>query len=268
MNKVVVVIPHFNDPEKLKRSIASISQEEACDVLIVDDGSVKTFSEDALLKSFSAQGHLFFLYLKKNSGIETALNKGLEWAKEKNYIYIARLDCGDVHQNNRINKQVNFLQLNQHIQLVGSWAEAMDLQGQSLYQLRLPVEHEEIRRKMFLNNMFIHPTVMFRTKALEVIKEYPYDYPAAEDYAFFFKFVQIFQTANIPEVLIRFEINPHGGISSTRRKAQVKSRIKIVMENFEWNYYPIVGLARNSLLLLIPRKYVESVKKKILWKAK
>lgn len=266
--EVVILIPHFNDPKGLERTIASISKDEICDVLIVDDGSQEIFNERVLENSFKSQGQIHFLYLEQNRGIETALNKGLNWAKDKGYIFIARLDCGDTNLPNRISKQVRFLKTNSDIQLLGTWAEAVNIKGTPLYQLHLPIQHEQIKNKMFLNNMFIHPTVMFRTEALKIIKEYPYNYPAAEDYAFFFKFVNKLKTANLPEVLVRFEINPNGGISTTRRTMQVKSRIKIILENFNLSYYPIIGLFRNCALLFIPRKLVETIKNYTNWKGK
>ncbi|MBF9254970.1 glycosyltransferase [Pontibacter sp. 172403-2] len=266
--KAVVLIPHYNDPEGLQKTIASFSENEPCDVLVVDDGSIAPIDENKIQELFKATGEVFFLYLEQNSGIETALNKGLDWIKENDYQFIARLDCGDINMPQRIHKQLEFMENNADIQLLGTWAEAIDVNGNPLYQLHLPAAHEDIEKKMFLNNMFIHPTVMFRKEALDVIKEYPYDYPAAEDYAFFFKFVRNFKTANLPEVLVRFEINTAGGISSTRRSTQLQTRIKIIKENFKFGYYPIMGITRASILLFIPRNIVESLKKRILWKGK
>jgi len=168
----------------------------------------------------------------------------------------------------RVNKQVEYLENNVDVQLLGTWAEAIDPVGMPLYQLHLPTDHDQIAKMMYLNNMFIHPTVMFRTSALDVIKEYPYEYPAAEDYAFFFKFVKQFKTANLSEVLVQFEVNPTKGISSTKRKEQLLSRIKIIKENFKISYYPILGIARALALLCIPRKYIEILKVKINWTGK
>ena len=40
---------------------------------------------------------------------------------------------------------------------------------------------------MYLNSMFINPTVVFETAILETVPEYPEEYRyAAQDYAFFF----------------------------------------------------------------------------------
>ena len=39
MNKLIVLIPHYNSPTDLVKTIASISESFPLDVLIIDDGS-------------------------------------------------------------------------------------------------------------------------------------------------------------------------------------------------------------------------------------
>ena len=73
--------------------------------------------------------------------------------------------------------------------------------------------------------MFLHPCVMFRKDILNVVGYYPTEYEAAEDYGFFFKILKKYQTYNYQEFLVKYEINPEG-ISLSKRKKQVKNRIK------------------------------------------
>lgn len=67
---------------------------------------------------------------------------------------------------------------------------------------------------------------MFRTVIIEDIGVYHTDFPAAEDYEFFFRIMNKYEVSNLDEVLICKEINPNS-ISLSRRKRQLYSRIKI-----------------------------------------
>ncbi len=267
-NKVIVLIPHFNDPEGLYKSLRSINAEEKTDILIIDDGSEsKKIDERKALAAFNANGNVFFHYLGNNCGIETALNTGLEWIIKNSYEYAARLDCGDINIGSRFNKQREFFEKNKKVYLLGTWGKVVDEQGNKLYNLCFPIDHERLRKRIFLQNPFIHPSIMFRVKALHEVGLYPNIYPAAEDYAFFFKIVKKYEVANLPEFLIQYEINVNS-ISSRKRKEQVKSRIKVIKDNFYFGYHPIAGILRNLILLNFSRKRLEKLKKGINWKAK
>ena len=50
-------------------------------------------------------------------------------------------------------------------------------------------------------------------------------------------------------------------ISTTKRKLQVKNRIKIVLEHFYFGFYPIYGLIRGVLLYMFPRSVTTYLKK-------
>jgi glycosyltransferase involved in cell wall biosynthesis len=260
MNNLILLIPHYNNLSGLTASLGSINREEKLDVIIVDDGSDKQIDESKIRNSFLAEGSIEFIYLKKNRGIEIALNVGLEYIVKKNYTYTARLDCGDFCLNNRFRDQKLFLENNNKISLVGSNVKFFDTNGIYLYTLKVPTSDKLIRKKMFINAMHIHPTIMFRTSILETTGFYPVEFKAAEDYAFFFNVINSFQVANIDRVLVHCEVNPRG-ISTLLRKQQAKNRIKIILKNFYFGLYPIYGLLRSCMLYLPPLNFLIKIKK-------
>lgn len=262
MNKVVLVIPYYNNSEGLVKSLKSIDPDEELDVIIVDDGSKKKFSEGMLQSSFKAKGTLYFEYLWQNQGIECALNHGLKISIEKKYKYIARLDCGDVCLGKRFAIQTAFLEQNPEIKIVGSNVLAVDSNDVYLYAINLPSDDKSIKNKMYLNSMLIHPAIVFSTSILEIIGCYSVNHKSAEDYAFFFAISKRFKMANIDQYLTQIEINENG-ISVQRRRQQVKSRIQIIKENFYFGYYPIYGLIRNYALLFMPYSIILEIKKRI-----
>lgn len=263
MNKAVLLIPHYNNPEGLSRSLASIDASEKIDVVIVDDGSKsKIIDETIVNKSFTANGSVKYIYMPQNSGIEHALNAGLDYIQNLgNYKYIARLDTGDFCVGKRFTLQQEFLEKNPDIKLLGTNTIAVDTHGKILFRLTMPATTNEIRKKMFVNCMFIHPTVMFRADILPHTGYYPIDRKSAEDYAFFFKIVNKFETANLQDFLVKIEINP-SGISLTQRKQQVASRLRVICDNFHFGFYPVYGLIRNTIIYFTPNSLIMFLKKK------
>lgn len=262
MNKVVLLIPYYNNSEGLIKSLKSIDPDEELDVIVIDDGSKNKFDELVLQNSFKAKGMLYFEYLEQNLGIEFALNHGLLISIEKKYKYTARLDCGDVCLGKRFAIQSEFLEQNPEIKIVGSNVLAVDSSDVYLYAINLPLDDKSIKNNMYLNSMLIHPAILFVTSILDTIGFYPVNHKSAEDYAFFFAISKKFKMANIDQYLTQIEINENG-ISVQKRRQQVKSRIQIIKKNFYFGFYPIYGLVRNYVLLFTPYSIILEIKKRI-----
>jgi len=260
MSDIIVLIPHYNNLDALHRSLASITAAEPVEVLIVDDGSaVKPDAEDLGLRYPLIHG-ISCLQLEQNQGIEHALNKGLAHIRSLHrYKYIARLDCGNTCHPDRFKVKRDFLDAHPAVYLAGTWTEFRDMEGKELFTVRYPTDAKTLRKKIYLNNMFNHPSVMFRAAAVEKIGYYPTDFKYAEDYAFFFRFVRHFETANIPQVLTSYEVNPTG-ISLSKRRKQIESRIRIILRNWHWGVYPVWGIIRSSILYVMSYALITRLK--------
>ena len=262
-NKVCVLIPHYNDAGGLIASLKSIDHTEDVDLLVVDDGSSSPPNLSDLRDCFKANGKIKLIIKDRNEGIEHALNEGLKWIVLNKYEFVGRLDSGDLCIKDRFNKQVLFLENNSNISLVGGFAEYVNEKGNHLYFHKPPSDHFTITKKMYYNTMFIHPTVMFRTNIVSRVGYYPTDYPYAEDYAYFFRILKSYKTANLEEILIKYKVSDNS-ISSQKRRIQVKSRIRVILANFFLGWHPIVGLIRNTFLLFLSRDVTTFLKKILL----
>lgn len=262
MNNCALIIPHYNNPEGLIKSLQSIEKSEKLDVYIVDDGSLKfKINNHETNKAFSANGKIYVDYLTENNGIEVALNRALSIILDKKqYEFIARLDCGDICLGKRFQIQQSFLEENEEIKLVGSNARAVDVNNVFLYNYVHPEKSEGIKKKMHVNSMFVHPCVMFKIEAVKEIGLYPTNYKSAEDYAYFFEFVKRYEVANINQELVQIEINPNG-ISISSRKSQAKNRLKIMIKHFYFGFWPIYGFLRSVILYIIPYPIILKIKK-------
>lgn len=261
MNETVILIPHYNDVEGLKKSIRSVADcGFDADVLVVDDGSSVKPSADEMIAIYKQTR---IIYSLSNRGIESAMNIGLkEIISVNRYKYIARLDCGDTCLKDRLVKQYRFLENNPDVYLLGTAGQYVDGQGKKLWVFYPPCGHDKIKTRMFVNNMFIHPSVMFRTEAIKTVGFYPSGYPCAEDYALFFAMVKKFKTANLPDILINKEISP-GAISIKNRKKQMRSRLRIICGNFSLSPWWFYGIIRNSLLYCLPGNTIDKLKCKV-----
>lgn len=257
--RVIVLLAHYNDNERLKKAIESIREDVPVDVLIVDDGS-NIRPDETELKALLKKGKLTLSVLEQNQGSEMARNHGMRIIDKLDYEFIAAMDSDDLNKPGRFAKQIAYLDKNKDVMLLGSWADCIDVDGNFLYTHKYPTSDREIRKKMYFNSMFVHASLMFRKEILKTTGFYPEQYKWAEDYALAFKAMRHFKIENYPEALICYRVHV-AGISTMYRRAQVVSRIRIIRDNFYFGFYPIFGLIRNIPLLFISRETLTPIKK-------
>ena len=248
MNRVCYLIPYYNAYEDLVVSLDSLS--EGVDVVIVDDGSSSPLIDrlDKTKYSFN----IFILTMTKNMGIEHALNYGIDYISGK-YEYVARLDAGDKSYDSRIEKQLGCM--GDDVVLVGSWANFVDEQYNFIFTSKLPQSDSEIRKKLYLNNVFVHPSVMMNVDAVVAAGRYPTNTKCAEDYGLFFELSKRGRVMNLGIPLIDYVVSPNS-LSSLKRKQQIRSRLKIVVRNYEaeYTFYFVRGVFRCFLSYVAPRQ--------------
>jgi len=258
---IIVLLPHYNNLEGLKKSLSAVSKSVIpVDVLVVDDGSSIPVEEEKLQKIYPSTT---VLHSPENEGIEQALNRGLTYICNNNsYKYVARLDAEDICSPDRFAKQKDFFENNPDFFLIGSWALFADRSGKPLWRFCPPIKHKQITKRMFLNNMFCHPTVMCRLEIFKEVGFYSTEHPSAEDFALFFKVTRRFKVANIPEYLVTTFVTPDG-ISLGLRNQQLRSRLRIILDNFDFSFWAFYGLTRNLILWFIPPSLLQNLKSRL-----
>ena len=144
--------------------------------------------------------------------------------------------------------------------LLGSWCVFEDRTKLFRYQYKTPTGHSQIKRAMHFRNVFIHPTVVFKTSLLKKTGYYPNNFPHAEDYAFFFKLIKITRSHILDESLVLCEIN-NRGISLRNRREQLISRSRVVMQYGTNPLLRIIGSLRTYALRLLPKRLVLLLRK-------
>ena len=245
---IALLIPVYNNPHGLNRTLGELPVGEPVDVVVVDDGS-----QPAVRVPTCTNGHrVHLIRMPQNRGIGHALNRGLSYICQRGYKYIARLDAGDVALGNRFFLQKQYLEKHARCMLVGSHVDFVSIDCQDRFRYRVPTHSHAIRKEMHRRGCFIHPAVMYRATAIDEVGRYRDAYPAAEDFDLFFKIVERYETANLDQVLTQSLIDPQG-ITLRRRRRQIISRIQIKLSHMDylsWGSY--VGVLRDLVLLMVP----------------
>lgn len=258
MSRVAVLIPVYNAQSDFERTLLSIDrQPEAFDLVVVDDGSEPVLHIDA-----SAWHHpIHLIRLAQHRGAAAARNAGLRHIFERSYEYVALQDAGDSDVDGRLSKEIAFLDAHPKIGVVGSWAQYVDTAGQPLYVHKSPAETREIRRGMCYVLAFPNPACMFRGAALKTIGFYDESFPIASDYELLFRLTRRYPSANIQEVLILKEDNPHG-LSLSKRRLSLLYRLKTQVRYFAWtSLHAYLGIGSTFVLLMLPYRLVVAIKK-------
>lgn len=255
---LAVLVPVFDNQIGLEICLRSVAESVGVnlpDVVVVDDGSLFPVQ---IPRDLNLAVHL--IRLDQNQGITRALNMGMEYILEKNYKYVARLDAGDTCLPWRLAKQKEFLDNNPDYGLVSCFAQAVTRDGAKRYVVTSPTSDQGLRRAMHVNNVLLHPTVMMRVELLRQVGLYSDEYPAAEDYELFMRILSQSKGQILEEILVNFEINPEG-ITLTRKRQQVLSRLRIQVRYFDWGILEsYFGLFRSIVAWIVPSVFAEQRK--------
>lgn len=215
---VSVVMPVYNAAPYLQKAVESILSQtyQNIELIIIDDGS--TDDSMALIRNFKDK-RIQRIEFNENKGIVEALNTGMQAAKGE---FIARMDADDISLSNRIAQQVNYLQKNKNVGILGTQYQAIN--GKSR---KLPLTHQEICWHLLNASPFVHPSVMFRSsfiKNLPVI--YNKEFEFAEDLELWVRASAQTELANLPAQLIQYRFHNGTHQKNLQRVAQLNTIIK------------------------------------------
>jgi glycosyltransferase involved in cell wall biosynthesis len=220
---ISVVMPVHNGARFLDQAIDSIRKQSLRNFqfIIIDDGS--TDASPGILSRHAAEDPRIKIFvLEKNGGYIDALHQGFAAANGK---YIARMDQDDVAKPYRLEMQLDFLEANPDVALVGGAVELIDSESRVFATIWLPSQADELRRDLRgYGNAIAHPTVLFRRSALEEVGGFRKAYRAAEDYDLWLRMMEKFDLANLPTVLLGYRRH-EASISSKNVKQQALSAL-------------------------------------------
>ncbi len=202
--KITVLMPVWNGSQHLAESIESILNQTFRDfeLLIVDDGSNDTTPE--IIKSYAKKDTRIRIITLNHGGIVKALNFGLVAASAD---WIARMDCDDVAQPERlerqweaVNKHPGIVLCHTQIEFFGDsdllCREARMVRSMSLTMLRLchrcPITH---------------PTVLYLKCAVLTARGYYESERHAEDFGLWGRLIGIGEFISLNKPLLRLRLH-------------------------------------------------------------
>lgn len=223
MKKVSIVMATYQtEPGCLQDAIDSVLNQtyKNIELILVCDGDQEEYKR--LKKIENAK--IKIIQNETNRGLAYSLNKGIKHATGE---YIARLDSDDICMEDRIEKQVQYLE--EHLDVAVCGTEAMLFGKQKGIKKNYFISQEQIKIQLLYMATLIHPTVMIRKKIFE---EYQYneEFICSQDFELWSRISEKYQIAILPIVGIKYRIH-NGQVSSTKKELQAELSKKVIQQN-------------------------------------
>lgn len=214
---VSVLMPVYNAAPYLAESIESILNQsyDNFEFIIVDDGS--TDNSKQVIKSYAAKDARIKLFERSNAGVVDALNFGLSHCRGQ---YIARMDADDISMKERLSFQVQFLNQNPDVGIVGSWVKLFGARNEVWHHRQHDAHIKALM--LFKTCGFSHSSVLIKK---EIYSEFSYSNSAkhVEDMELFLRIRlnSSWKFANLPKILINYRVHTD----------QVSTKFKSIQED-------------------------------------
>ena len=215
---VSVVMAVYNERPYLQEAVQSILDQtfEDFEFIIINDGSTDGSKE--VLECFADRDDRIRLAHQENKGLIASLNRGLDMARGQ---YIARMDGDDISHPERLEKQVDFLNANSEIGILGTQIEWINSEGETIGSWSAPADPDLIAWKLLFNTCLDHPTILARKSLLLNLGGYAEWTLHAEDYELWTRAVRKSRLASLPGTLLKHRQHD-GSITVKRRREQIQ----------------------------------------------
>lgn len=207
---VSVIMSTYKEPcEYLKLSIESILCQTFGDFefLIAIDDPYNEQHIQIVNEYANLDNRIIWYVNEKNLGLPRSLNNLISKARGK---YIARMDSDDVSLPQRFEKQVQVMESNINVSVLGTLAYKMKENGIIYGVLNLPTNQKCI--KSYIENGIMptcHPSWMVRAEVYKMLKGYR-EIPYAEDFDFILRaYKNGYEITNLSEPLLKYRIHSH-----------------------------------------------------------
>lgn len=244
-----ILIPVKGNLYYLGEAIDSILSQTISNfkVLFIDDGADE-HSLKWLLKYISK--HDNFKVLKSpGNGISDALNFGIENSDTE---YIIRMDSDDIMLEDRVEKQLEFMEFNSEIDIAGTQIRCFNYMG-FVSDSSYPMSHSKIVEHLTYDNCIAHPTIILRRQSIIGKKLYDKFYDGIEDFELWSRLAsQGIKFANLGEIKLYYRIHPTQFSDKSRDKTKILKRIKLLEQLVGKKFRPnsVLNLLEYEALLI------------------
>lgn len=249
---VSIVMAVYNGEKYLKEAIESVLQQSFSDfeLIIINDGS--TDSSEEIINNYLYDERIVYIKNEENLGLVSSLNRGIAISKGE---YIARMDCDDMMNKDRLKIQYEFMCANSNVGVLGSNINIINSNSQVIGRWDFPNTNDELKRIMLRKCPFSHPTVMIRKAHLNSLDgPYRKKYPSSEDYDLWIRLHKITDFHSLPQQLLNYRLHDEQ-ITSKKIKSVSYDTLKLITDSFIENklsYKAIFFLYKPLFYILSP----------------
>ncbi|MHC5914064.1 MAG: glycosyltransferase [Nostoc sp.] len=222
----------------------------AKEIHLIQDGSVSKTLEEIVKEYTETYPHIKHLLISQNMGLAHALNISILNSSSE---YYARMDSDDIAHPERLSKQIDFLESNLDIDILGTWAFLFEDEfptGNCSIRI-MPVCNQEIHALFHYQNPLIHPSVMFRSSVFAKIGLYNIEFRSECDLELWARALKLrVGISNLSEPLLYYR---NTGVISRRSAAlgqQIKARYQYNTLSLKLNILKVMSL----LFRILPYK--------------
>lgn len=266
---VLMSVYFKENPNFLSKSLESIyfNQELKPDeIVLVEDGPLTEELYKVIDEYKNKLGEKFKnIKLEKNMGLGNALNKGI---LNCTYEYVARMDTDDISYPNRFREQMEFLEKNPDVDVVGSYmTEFTDEIENTICVKDCPVDN--FKKYVKFRNPINHPTVVFKKKSVIDSGNYQEILFNEDTYLWARMLAKGYKFANIPKELVYFRTTEdtyrrRGGLKYVKTEYKIQKKLlELKLINvFEF----IFNILSKGVVRILPNKLRKIIYLKLLRK--
>lgn len=229
--KVSVIMPVYNAEEFIAKAIESILNQTYIDfefIMIIDCPTDDTLN---IIKRYNDK-RIRVIYNEYNSGIAYSRNRGLSVSRGK---YVALMDDDDISSRDRLERQVDFLEENSDIDILGGRSQTINELGKIISTSTVALTNPlYINAMLLFRNVLINGTVMMRK---DFIEKYGLCYKdnclGMEDFRFWIDCSKVGRITNLDEVLLLYRKSQY---NETNRVRQIKNEERCRLFSFLQKY--------------------------------
>lgn len=228
--RVSVLTSVYNGARFLRQAVESIHAQSFTDYehIIVDDASTDDDTRVLLSALATESDRVRVFRHDRNRGTSAALATGVRLARGE---IIAILDSDDIALPGRLASQVEYLDRNPSVGVVGGQADYVDEHQRFLRTARFPESDSEIRWALLTQSPVLHSAAAIRRSVLRCAGGYQQEpaWQLAADYFLWRVLLRHTTFANLPSVVVRYRV--HVAQDSNRRNRAQRGAVWMLQQS-------------------------------------
>ena len=216
--KVTIVCAYYNREDYVTESVQSLLDQtyENLEIIIINDGST-----DKTLERLSAfDDPRLKIITQDNAGFVPSIRRAVDEATGE---YIAVHGSGDISLPMRIEKQIQAMQSDKNIGVVGCYTEDDSKTGNAKYTLKIR-NNLNFNKTLMQYNMFTHGEVMFRKAVYDQVGGYRPFFIYAQDRDLWLRMSEHCDYRIVEETLYR-RMRLSDGVSTNLKKSIIQASL-------------------------------------------